>query len=83
MNSYDVSIYDFSRRDRNFTFANKDNGKERVIVYFERPTEQGFDAVSCELPEYKWIFKEEKSMFIQSIKNIIKLKFRRSIYEAF
>lgn len=59
MNSYDVSIYDFSRRDRNFTFTNKDNGKERVIVYFERPTEQGFDAVPCELPEYKWIFEEK------------------------
>lgn len=44
MNSYGVSIYDFSRRDRNFTFTNKDNGKEGVIVYFERPTEQGFNA---------------------------------------
>lgn len=30
-----------------------------MIVHFERPTEQGFDPARCELPEYKWIFKEK------------------------
>lgn len=54
-----------------------------MIVHFERPTEQGFDPAPCELPEYKWIFEEKKSMFMQSNKNIIKLKFRRSTYGAF
>ena len=36
----------------------EDNGKQKVIVHFERPTEQGFDSARCELPEYKWLFKE-------------------------
>lgn len=36
----------------------EEDGKQKVIVHFERPTEQGFDTVRCELPEYRWIFKE-------------------------
>lgn len=44
------------------------DGKQQVIVHFERPTEQGFDSARCELPEYRWIFNEgysdeEISMF--------------------
>ena len=35
----------------------EDNNKEKVIVHFERPTENGFDVARCELPEYKWIEK--------------------------
>lgn len=36
----------------------EEDGKQKVIVHFERPTEQGFDTARCELPEYRWIFKE-------------------------
>lgn len=31
-----------------------DGGEQKVVVYFERPTEDGFDSARCELPEYKW-----------------------------
>ena len=34
------------------------DGKQTVIVHFERPTEKGFDTARCELPEYRWIKKE-------------------------
>ena len=27
----------------------------KVVVNFERPTEDGFDSARCELPEYKWL----------------------------
>lgn len=27
---------------------------KKVIVNFERPTENGFDSARCELPDYKW-----------------------------
>ncbi len=30
------------------------DGIKRVIVNFERPTENGFDSARCELPDYKW-----------------------------
>ena len=36
----------------------EDDGKKKVIVHFERPTEDGFDSARCELPEYKWIMRE-------------------------
>lgn len=36
----------------------EENGKQKIIVNFERPTEEGFDSARCELPEYKWISKE-------------------------
>lgn len=36
----------------------EDGGKKKVIVHFERPTEEGFDSARCELPEYRWILKE-------------------------
>ena len=32
---------------------------QKVIVHFERPTEDGFDYARCELPEYKWIQKKD------------------------
>ena len=32
----------------------EENNREKVIVHFERPTENGFDVARCELPEYKW-----------------------------
>lgn len=33
----------------------EEDGKQKVIVHFERPTEEGFDSARCELPEYKWL----------------------------
>ena len=32
--------------------------KRKVIVHFERPTEEGFDSARCELPEYHWLYKK-------------------------
>ena len=31
---------------------------EKVIVHFERPTNDGFNTARCELPTYKWLIKE-------------------------
>ena len=36
----------------------EDKGIKKVIVNFERPTDNGFDSGRCELPEYKWTEKE-------------------------
>ena len=36
----------------------EEDGKKKVIVNFERPTEDGFDSARCELPDYKWTEKE-------------------------
>ena len=33
----------------------EEDGKKKVIVNFERPTEEGFDSARCVLPDYKWI----------------------------
>ena len=30
------------------------NGMQKIIVNFERPTEDGFDSARCELPDCKW-----------------------------
>ena len=35
----------------------EDGDKQKIIVNFERPTEDGFDSARCELPEYYWIEK--------------------------
>lgn len=45
-----------------------ENGKQKVIVNFERPTETAFDSARCELPDYTWTEREgysdeEISMF--------------------
>ncbi len=34
-----------------------DDGKQKVLVHFERPTDNGFDSARCELPDYNWIYK--------------------------
>ena len=46
------------------------DGIKKVIVNFERPTENGFDSARCELPDYKWTERigysdEEIEMFEQ------------------
>ena len=28
----------------------------KVVVNFERPTEDGFDSARCELPSYTWLY---------------------------
>lgn len=35
----------------------EDSGKQKIIVNFERATEDGFDSARCELPDYHWIEK--------------------------
>ena len=35
----------------------EENGEKKVIVHFERPTEEGFDSARCELPSYHWTEK--------------------------
>ncbi len=52
----------------------EEDGKQKVIVHFERPTEDGFDSARCELLEYKWILKqgyldEEIAFFEQLLHN--------------
>ncbi|MCH4082625.1 MAG: hypothetical protein LKE92_11005 [Atopobiaceae bacterium] len=34
--------------------------KKKAIVHFERPTDEGFDSIRCELPAYRWIPWEGK-----------------------
>ncbi len=36
----------------------EEDGKKKVLVNFERPTEEGFDSARCELPDYRWIFRD-------------------------
>jgi hypothetical protein len=31
-----------------------EDGIDKVLVHFERPTESGFDSMRCELPSYTW-----------------------------
>ena len=33
----------------------EENGVQKVEVYFERPTENGFDCARAVLPDYKWL----------------------------
>lgn len=51
-----------------------DDGIQKVVVHFERPTENGFDCARCELPTYKWLFKdgyteEEVAVFEQLLRS--------------
>ncbi|MBE5919540.1 MAG: hypothetical protein E7272_06800 [Pseudobutyrivibrio ruminis] len=36
----------------------KENDTDKIIVHFERATENGFDSARCELPSYNWLLKE-------------------------
>lgn len=50
------------------------DGQKKVIVNFERPTENGFDSARCELPDYKWTEREgysdeEIAMFEELLRN--------------
>ena len=35
-----------------------DGERPKVIVHFERPTDEGFDSARCELPDYNWTLRE-------------------------
>ena len=35
-----------------------EDGVDKVLVHFERPTDDGFDSARCELPTYKWLLCE-------------------------
>lgn len=47
------------------------DGKQKVIVHFERPTEEGFDSARCELPSYTWEYNhgytEEEIAFFEKL----------------
>lgn len=34
----------------------EEEDQKKIIVNFERPTEDGFDSARCEIPDYKWLF---------------------------
>ena len=53
-NNVEMSCF---RRQIQWQIIEKD-GKRKVIVNFERPTENGFDSARCELPDYKWTERE-------------------------
>ena len=36
----------------------EEEGIQKVIVHFERPTETGFDSARCILPSYEWVLKD-------------------------
>ena len=35
-----------------------EDSMQKILVHFERPTEDGFDSARCSLPEYKWIYNK-------------------------
>ncbi len=52
----------------------EENNVQKIIVHFERLTEDGFDSARCELPTYKWILnkgysEEEIAMFEQLLRS--------------
>ena len=62
----------------------EEDGKQKVIVHFERPTEDGFDSARCELPEYKWILREgysdeEIAMFEQLLRSNAHLLYKYAV----
>ena len=57
------------------------DGMKKVIVNFERPTEDGFDSARCELPDYKWTERqgysdEEIAMFEELLHSNAHLLYR-------
>ena len=49
----------------------EDKGIKKVIVNFERPTDNGFDSARCELPDYKWTektgYSDEEIAFFEKL----------------
>ena len=79
---HDVSIYDPGRRNGDCSFTNRGkDGMKKLIVNFERPTEDGFDSARCELPDYKWTERqgysdEEIAMFEELLHSNAHLLYR-------
>jgi len=50
---------------------------QKIIVHFERPTEDGFDYARCEFPEYKWIQKKailmKKSLYLSNCLKVMRI----------
>ena len=40
---------------------------KKVIVNFERPTEEEFDSARCELTSYTWLYKEGIFLLVQRL----------------
>ena len=38
----------------------RDDDADRMVVHFERPTQDGFDSARCELPSYTWTTRETR-----------------------
>lgn len=50
------------------------DGVQKVVVHFERPTDGGFASARCELPSYRWLSVEgysagEVSLFEQLLRS--------------
>ena len=78
---YDVSIYDTGRWNGDHSQIVEKDGMKKVIVNFERPTEDGFDSARCELPDYKWTERqgysdEEIAMFEELLHSNAHLLYR-------
>ena len=64
------------------------DGMKKVIVNFERPTEDGFDSARCELPDYKWTERqgysdEEIAMFEELLHSYSHLLYGYAEYVGF
>ena len=58
-----------------------ENGQEKILVHFERPTEDGFASARCELPTYRWLYnygftESELSFFEKLMQNNAHLIYR-------
>lgn len=65
----------------------EEDGKQKVIVHFERPTENGFDSARCELPDYKWLLadgysEEELNVFEKLMKSNAHLFYKYAANEG-
>lgn len=60
----------------------EEQGEKKIIVHFERPTENGFDSARCELPSYRWILQDGYSdAEISNFEELLK-KNTRQIWES-
>ena len=59
-----------------------ENGIDKVLVHFERPTDAEFDSARCELPSYTWtdweghFSQQEKLAFEEFLRNNAHLLYR-------
>ena len=59
-----------------------EDGMDKVLVHFERPSKSGFDSARCELPTYTWtawegeFSDEERAEFEEFLSNNAHLLYR-------